>query len=123
MDLGNFSVSLAVRDLGASRAFYETLGFTVFGGEPEQGWLILRNGAATIGLFQGMFERNILTFNPGWDADARPLASFTDVRELERQLEAAGIELVSRTEPGTTGPASLTVIDPDGNPVLLDQHV
>jgi catechol 2,3-dioxygenase-like lactoylglutathione lyase family enzyme len=123
LDLGNFSVSLAVRDLAASRAFYERLGFTVFGGEPEQGWLILRNGAATIGLFEGMFERNILTFNPGWDADAQPLATFTDVRELERQLEAAGIELVTRTEPGTTGPASLTVVDPDGNPVLLDQHV
>jgi hypothetical protein len=107
----------------ASRAFYEALGFTVFGGEPEQGWLILRNGAATVGLFQGMFDRNILTFNPGWDADAKPLASFTDVRDLERQLEAAGIEFVSRTEPGTTGPASLVVVDPDGNPVLLDQHV
>jgi catechol 2,3-dioxygenase-like lactoylglutathione lyase family enzyme len=123
MDLGNFSVSLAVKDLVASRAFYEALGFTVFGGEPEQGWLILRNGAATVGLFQGMFDRNILTFNPGWDADAKPLASFTDVRDLERQLEAAGIEFVSRTEPGTTGPASLVVVDPDGNPVLLDQHV
>jgi catechol 2,3-dioxygenase-like lactoylglutathione lyase family enzyme len=123
MDLGNFSVSLAVKDLAASRGFYEALGFTVFGGEPEQGWLILRNGAATIGLFQGMFDRNILTFNPGWDADAKPLASFTDVRDLERQLEAAGIEFVSRTEPGTTGPASLVVVDPDGNPVLLDQHV
>jgi catechol 2,3-dioxygenase-like lactoylglutathione lyase family enzyme len=123
MELGNFSVSLAVKDLAASRAFYEALGFAVFGGEPDQGWLILRNGAATIGLFQGMFERNILTFNPGWDADAKPLPSFTDVRQLERQLEAAGIEFASRTEPGTTGPASLVVVDPDGNPVLLDQHV
>ena len=123
MDLGNFSVSLAVRDLAASRAFYEKLGFTIWGGEADQGWLILRNGAATIGLFQGMFERNMLTFNPGWDADANPVAGFTDVRELERQLEEKGLEFASRTEPGSTGPASFVVVDPDGNPILVDQHV
>ena len=123
MDLGNFSVSLAVKDLAASRAFYEKLGFVAMGGEPEQGWLILRNGAAIIGLFQGMFERNLLTFNPGWDADAQTLPSFTDVRELERQLDAQGVEFVSRTEPDTSGPASFMVVDPDGNPVLFDQHV
>jgi catechol 2,3-dioxygenase-like lactoylglutathione lyase family enzyme len=123
MDLGNFSVSLAVKDLAASRAFYEKLGFVAMGGEPEQGWLILRNGAAIIGLFQGMFEKNLLTFNPGWDAEAHTLPSFTDVRELERQLDAQGVEFVSRTEPDTSGPASFMVIDPDGNPVLFDQHV
>ena len=123
MDLGNFSVSLAVKDLAASRAFYEKLGFVAMGGEPEQGWLILRNGAAIIGLFQGMFERNLLTFNPGWDADAQTLPSFTDVRELERQLDAQGVEFMSRTDPGTYGPASFMVVDPDGNPVLFDQHV
>ena len=107
----------------ASRAFYEKLGFVAMGGEPEQGWLILRNGAAIIGLFQGMFEKNILTFNPGWDADAQTLPSFTDVRELERQLDAQGVEFVSRTEPDTSGPASFIVVDPDGNSVLFDQHV
>ena len=123
MDLGNFSVSLAVKDLAASRAFYEKLGFVAMGGEPEQGWLILRNGAAIIGLFQGMFERNLLTFNPGWDADAQTLPSFTDVRELERQLDAQGVEFMSLTDPGTSGPASFMVVDPDGNPVLFDQHV
>ena len=123
MDLGNFSVSLAVKDLVASRAFYEKLGFVAMGGEPEQGWLILRNGAAIIGLFQGMFEKNILTFNPGWDADAQTLPSFTDVRELERQLDAQGVEFMSRTEPDTSGPASFIVVDPDGNSVLFDQHV
>ena len=122
MELGNFSVSLTVADVTASRSFYEKLGFTVFGGEADQGWLILRNGAATIGLFQGMFERNMLTFNPGWDADARPLDTFTDVRELERQLEAQGVQFASRTEPGSTGPASFIVLDPDGNPILFDQH-
>jgi catechol 2,3-dioxygenase-like lactoylglutathione lyase family enzyme len=122
MDLGNFSVSLAVKDIAASRAFYEKLGFSVFGGEQDQGWLILRSGAATIGIFQGMFDRNMLTFNPGWDADAQPLDEFTDVRELERQIDAQGVEFASRTEPGTTGPASFVVIDPDGNPILFDQH-
>ncbi len=123
MELGNFSVSLAVKDLAASRAFYETLGFTAMGGEADQGWLILRNGTTVIGLFQGMFERNILTFNPGWDGDAQPLESFTDVRELQRQLRAAGVALEQEADETTTGPASLIVVDPDGNPILLDQHV
>jgi catechol 2,3-dioxygenase-like lactoylglutathione lyase family enzyme len=123
MELGNFSVSLAVKDLAASRAFYETLGFTAMGGKADQGWLILRNGTTVIGLFQGMFERNILTFNPGWDGDAQPLDSFTDIRELQRQLRAAGITFEQEADETTTGPASLIVLDPDGNPILLDQHV
>jgi len=123
MRLGAFSVSLTVKDLAASRSFYEKLGFTVFHGAAEQGWLIMRNEGATIGLFQGMFERNILTFNPGWDADAKPLDDFTDVRELQRELEARGVGFQSRTKEGTSGPASFIVVDPDGNPILFDQHV
>ncbi len=123
MELGAFSVSLAVKDLEASRTFYETLGFEAFFGEAAQGWLILRNGAATIGLFQGMFERNILTFNPGWDHDAQPLESYTDVREIQRRLKTAGIRLEQEADEATTGPASVIVVDPDGNQVLLDQHV
>jgi lactoylglutathione lyase len=123
MELGAFSVSLAFRDLAASRAFYEKLGFTAFAGDPAQNWLILKNGDTAIGLFQGMFERNILTFNPGWDQGARTLASFTDVRELQRQLRARGVELQQEADESTTGPASFVVVDPDGNPILVDQHV
>ena len=123
MDLGAFSVSLAVKDLDASRAFYEQLGFSALGGDASQGWLILKNGSTVIGLFQGMFERNILTFNPGWDQNARALASFTDVRELQRQLKAQGVELVSEADESTTGPASFVAVDPDGNPILVDQHL
>ncbi len=123
MDLGAFSLSLSVTDVHASRAFYEKLGFEVFGGDAEQGWLILRNGDTVIGLFQGMFERNMLTFTPGWDADARPLASFTDVRELQRRLREQGVAFESEVDESTTGPASFVVIDPDGNPILVDQHV
>lgn len=123
MDLGNFSVSLAVKDIAASKAFYHALGFTEFGGDESQGWLILRNGAATIGLFQGMFDKNILTFNPGWDADAAPVESFTDVRELQRRVKAAGITPVTEADETTSGPASFVVVDPDGNPILVDQHV
>jgi catechol 2,3-dioxygenase-like lactoylglutathione lyase family enzyme len=123
MELGAFSVSLAVRDIAASRAFYETLGFAAFAGDQAQGWLILRNGSVVIGLFQGMFERNILTFNPGWDGDAQPLAAFTDVRELQRRLRAAGVAFSSVADETTTGPASFTVEDPDGNTILFDQHV
>jgi catechol 2,3-dioxygenase-like lactoylglutathione lyase family enzyme len=123
MQLGNFSVSLTVKDIAASRDFYEKLGFAVFGGDASQRWLIMKNGDAIIGLFQGMFERNMLTFNPGWDGDARPLPTFTDVRELQRRLEAQGVQLVSRADERTTGPASFLVIDPDGNPILVDQHV
>ena len=123
MELGNFSVSLAVKDLAASRAFYETLGFEVFGGDAAQGWLILQNGAATIGLFQGMFERNILTFNPGWNAKAEALPAFTDVRDLQKRLLAAGLELQVAADEESTGPASFALSDPDGNPILVDQHV
>jgi catechol 2,3-dioxygenase-like lactoylglutathione lyase family enzyme len=122
MDLGAFSVSLAVADIDASRSFYEKLGFVVFGGEAEQNWLMLRNGDSVIGLFQGMFERNMLTFNPGWDSNADELASFTDIRELQSRLKAQGVQLASESDPATTGPGSFLVIDPDGNPVLVDQH-
>ena len=123
MELGTFSISLAVKNLDASRTFYEKFGFEVVGGDPSQNWLILRNAGHTIGLFQGMFESNILTFNPGWDAEAQPLDSFTDVRDLQRQLKAKGIQLVSEADEETTGPASLVAVDPDGNTILVDQHV
>jgi catechol 2,3-dioxygenase-like lactoylglutathione lyase family enzyme len=123
MDLGAFSVSLAVKDLAASRAFYEALGFEAFHGDAAQGWLILKNGDHVIGLFQGMFERNIMTFNPGWDSNAQPVAPFTDVREIQRQLKAAGIAFEQEADEGTSGPASFIVVDPDGNQVLVDQHV
>ncbi|HEY4634016.1 MAG TPA: VOC family protein [Candidatus Limnocylindrales bacterium] len=123
MELGAFSVSLAVKDLEASKAFYEQLGFTPFHGDAAQGWLILRNGAVVIGLFQGMFERNIMTFNPGWDGDAKPLETFTDIRELQRRLRAAGMAFEQQADESTTGPASFIVVDPDGNPILFDQHV
>src|SRR5688572_7257019 len=122
MDLGSFSVSLAVKDLAASKAFYERLGFTPFHGDAEQGWLILKNGVAVIGLFQGMFERNILTFNPGWDQDAQPVDPFTDVRELQRELRAAGATFDQEADEASTGPASFILTDPDGNPVFVDQH-
>ncbi|MEU9162036.1 VOC family protein [Streptomyces sp. NPDC048424] len=122
MDLGAFSVSLAVRDIEASRAFYEKLGFTAFGGDPAQNWLILKNGDHVIGLFQGMFEKNMLTFNPGWDGDAQPLDSFTDVRELQRELKASGVEFLTEVDESGSGPGSFLVLDPDGNPVLFDQH-
>lgn len=123
MELGNFSISLAVKDIEASKAFYEKLGFKIFGGDITQNWLILKNGECVLGLFQGMFERNILTFNPGWDNNARKLDTFTDVRELQGQLKAQGVELVSEADENTTGPASFIVMDPDGNPILFDQHV
>ncbi len=123
MELGAFSISLAVKDIAASKAFYEKLGFTAFHGDNSQNWLILKNGDHVIGLFQGMFDKNILTFNPGWDSSAQALDSFTDVRELQRQLKAQGVDLVSEADESTTGPGSLMVIDPDGNPILLDQHV
>lgn len=123
MQLGAFSVSLAVKDLEASKAFYEKLGFEVFAGDAAQNWLILKSGDCVVGLFQGMFERNILTFNPGWDASARPLDSFVDVRELQRRLKAQGVVPAQEADETTTGPASFVVVDPDGNPVLVDQHV
>ena len=122
MELGAFSVSLAVKDLAASREFYEKLGFESFAGEASQNWLILKNGDHVIGLFQGMFERNILTFNPGWDQNAQNLSHFTDVRELQRRLKALGVQLVSEADESTTGPASFMAVDPDGNPILVDQH-
>ena len=123
MELGTFSISLAVKDLQASRRFYEKLGFTSFAGEPSTGWLILKNGDSVIGLFQGMFDKNILTFNPGWDQNAQPLPSYTDVRELQRLLRADGMHFVTEADESTSGPASFIVVDPDGNPVLVDQHV
>ena len=123
MELGAFSISLAVKDIAASRAFYEKFGFEVFGGDQAKNWLILKNGPHVIGLFQGMFEKNTLTFNPGWDSSANRLEQFTDIRELQRQLKEQGIQLVMEADETTTGPAFLMAIDPDGNPVLFDQHV
>jgi catechol 2,3-dioxygenase-like lactoylglutathione lyase family enzyme len=121
--LGNFSVSLAVKDLAASRAFYEKLGLRVIGGNPARNWVILQNETATIGLFQGMFDRNALTFNPGWDRAGAPLADFDDVRDLQRTLRARGLVPAPAVDESSTGPASLMLVDPDGNPVLIDQHV
>ena len=123
MELGAFSISLAVQDLAASRAFYEKFGFEVVGGDATQGWLILRNSGHTIGLFQGMFEKNILTFNPGWDDEAQPVGEFTDVRELQRRLKTSGVQMVSEADEDGSGPGSFIVVDPDGNPILVDQHV
>jgi len=123
MELGAFSISLAVKDIQASKAFYEKLGFRTFGGDLSQNWLILKNGDHVIGLFQGMFERNILTFNPGWDQEAQKLESFTDVRELQRHLKGQGVAFASEADETTTGPASFIIVDPDGNPILFDQHV
>lgn len=123
MKLGAFSVSLAVKDIEASKGFYEKLGFTVFGGDQAQNWLIMKNGDHVIGLFQGMFDKNILTFNPGWDQNAQPLATFMDVRELQRQLKEQGITMLSEADESSTGPASFVIVDPDGNPILVDQHV
>ena len=122
MQLGVFSVSLSVKDIHASKAFYEQLGFTVFGGDIAQNWLIMKNGDCLIGLFQGMFERTMLTFNPGWDANAQNLATFTDVRELQKRLKVKGVEFATEADETTTGPASFVITDPDGNPVLVDQH-
>jgi hypothetical protein len=123
MNLGAFSISLAVQDIGASREFYEKLGFEFFAGDASQNWLILKNGDCNIGLFQGMFEKNIMTFNPGWDNNAGQLDSFTDIRELQQQLEAKGLQIEDKVDENSKGPASFMVIDPDGNPVLFDQHV
>jgi catechol 2,3-dioxygenase-like lactoylglutathione lyase family enzyme len=123
MDLGNFSVSLAVKDLAVSRSFYEKLGFEVIGGDVSQGWLILKCPSCVIGLFQGMIEKNTLTFNPGWDANGQTLGDFTDVRDIQRRLKTDGVALASEADEATSGPASCMVIDPDGNPILIDQHV
>ena len=123
MQLGAFSISLAVKDLAASRAFYEKFGFQAFGGNQDENWLILKNGDVVIGLFQGMFEGNLLTFNPGWDQSANPVEQFTDVRELQRRLKAQGVALSPEADETTTGPGYFSAVDPDGNVILVDQHV
>jgi len=123
MQLGAFSISLAVKDIKASKAFYEKFGFQSMMGEPENNWLIMKNGDHVIGLLQGMFDKNILTFNPSWDSNAKKLETFTDVRELQRQLKAQGVTFASEADENTTGPASFVAVDPDGNSTLVDQHV
>jgi catechol 2,3-dioxygenase-like lactoylglutathione lyase family enzyme len=123
MELGAFSVSLTVKDIHASKSFYEKLGFSEAGGDVTQNWLILRNGDIVIGLFQGMFDKNILTFNPGWNQQAEPLETFTDVRDLQRELKAGGIVFETEADESSAGPASFVIVDPDGNPILIDQHV
>ncbi len=123
MKLGAFSVSLSVKDLDKSKSFYENLGFVVFAGEMEKNYLIMKNGNSLIGLFQGMFENNILTFNPGWDENANQLDDFDDVREIQKKLKTKGIKLEHEADESTAGPASFVVLDPDGNAVLVDQHV
>lgn len=122
MSLGAFSLSLTVKDLNTSKEFYEKLGFSQMGGDPSHNFLIMKNGDTIIGLFQGMFEKNIITFNPGWDHNAQNLDSFTDVRDIQKSLQEAGIELIETADPETEGPAHITLIDPDGNPILIDQH-
>lgn len=122
MKLGALSISLSVKDIHASKAFYENLGFQAFGGDIAENWLILKNDSCIIGLFQGMFEKNMLTFNPGWDQNANNLDSFTDIRELQRELKGKGVEMQTEADEATSGPASFIVVDPDGNPILLDQH-
>lgn len=123
MQLGAFSLSLTVKDLQVSLAFYEKLGFSIIEGDASEKWLVLRNGDAVVGLFEGMFDRNMLTFNPGWNSACEPLESFTDVRDLQKQLREQGIELADEADESGSGPASLMVVDPDGNPILIDQHV
>jgi len=123
MELGNFSISLAVKDLEASRKFYEKFGFKTFHGDASRNWLILKNGDHVIGLFQGLFEKNILTFNPGWDSNAQKLSSFTDVRDLQKKLKSEGVALMTEADESMTGPASFMAVDPDGNTILVDQHV
>lgn len=123
MQLGNFSVSLAVKDLAVSRAFYEKLGFRVLGGDATKGWLILQNESSTIGLFQGMFDKNALTYNPGWDRAGNALPAFDDIRDIQKTLKQRGITLTTEVDESSTGPASLVLLDPDGNPILIDQHV
>lgn len=123
MHLGCFSISLTVKDLQKSKAFYEALGFHVFHGVESQGWLIMKGSNLNIGLFQGMFEKNILTFNPGWDENANPLKSFTDVREIQKRLKAQGVTIENEVDETGAGPGAFSVMDPDGNPILIDQHV
>lgn len=123
MKLGAFSVSLTVKDIHKSKAFYETLGFTAFAGEIEKNYLIMKNGNALVGLFQGMFDKNILTFNPGWDESANKLDDFTDVRDIQKHIKSHQIPLITEADESSSGPASFVILDPDGNPVLIDQHV
>ncbi len=123
MELGAFSVSLSVKDIAASREFYEKLGFRPVGGDPDQNWQIFRNGEVTIGLFHGMFEGNILTFNPGWNSQARSVDKFTDIRELQRRLKEQGLKMTAEADESGSGPASFMMLDPDGNALLFDQHV
>ena len=123
MNLGIFSISLVVKDIAASRAFYEKFGFKVFGGEQSQDWLIMKNGETLIGLFQGMIEKNTLTFNPGWDSNANVVEGYTDIRELQRQLKAQDVALTVEADETTKGPGYFIAIDPDGNPILVDQHI
>jgi len=123
MKLGAFSISLSVKDIKASKEFYENLGFSVFAGDLDKNYLIMKNKESIIGLFQGMFENNILTFNPGWDSNAKTLTSFDDVRDIQKSLKAKGITIENEADEATTGPASFVVVDPDGNPILIDQHV
>jgi len=123
MKLGAFSASLTVKDIHKSQAFYETLGFQVFGGDITQNWLIMKNGSTVIGLFQGMFEKNMLTFNPGWNQNAENIDSFTDIRDLQKDLKAKGVNMITQADESSVGPASFIIEDPDGNPILVDQHV
>lgn len=123
MELGAFSVSLVVKDIHLSKEFYEKFGFTAFAGDIQQNWLIMKNGDVVIGLFQGMFEKNILTFNPGWDQNTNTLPSYTDVRDLQKQLKAQGVTFAKEADETTTGPEHFIVIDPDGNPIMMDQHI
>ena len=123
MELGAFSISLNVKDILVSKKFYEKLGFKEFGGDISQNWLIMKNGNSIIGLFQGMFEKNTLTFNPGWDMNANKLDSFSDIRTLQHLLKEQGVELVSEVDDASEGPASFVLMDPDGNPIFVDQHV
>jgi lactoylglutathione lyase len=123
MELGNFSSSIAVKDIAASKAFYEKLGFTQIAGNMAQNWLVMKNGDTKIGLFQGMFDKNTMTFNPGWNAQGEELESFMDVREIQKKLLDAGIEITTKADPDSSGPAYIALVDPDGNPILIDQHV
>lgn len=122
MDLGNFSQSLAVKDVATSKAFYQKLGFEIFHDQSEQGWVIMKNPTAVIGLFQGMFEKNIMTFNPGWDANGQNTDNFTDIRDIQKELKAQGVEILQEVDEKSSGPASFIVEDPDGNPIMFDQH-
>lgn len=123
MKLGAFSISLSVKDINASKEFYENLGFIVFAGDLEKNYLIMKNGQSLIGLFQGMFENNIMTFNPGWDTEANKLKSFDDVRKIQKELKEKGVDLLNEADESTSGPGSFMLLDPDGNMILIDQHV